>query len=216
MGDYLKAIGAVLKKVDKALPIRAGVANIDIIRGYLGLLVQGKGHFDAIENHRGDKFYSHALGIELLASSPTLRQRMYAQASSLSEQVPAMIEKLLRSHRPDFDVLPCGCLAVDTDIFAMDNGGTANECVERTYYGRASRGDWFLNVRDLEGQDVCRLNRWSLDRTIKGGAAAAIVRGAAANEIAISDNPKSGSYPVAGSDFGSLNRPTVGAILALT
>ena len=57
VGDYLKAIGAVLKKVDKALPIRAGVANIDIIRGYLGLLVQGKGDFDAVENHRGDKFY---------------------------------------------------------------------------------------------------------------------------------------------------------------
>jgi len=33
------------------------VANIDIIRGYLGLLVQGKGDFDAVENHRGDKFY---------------------------------------------------------------------------------------------------------------------------------------------------------------
>jgi len=37
--------------------------------------VQGKSDFDAIENHRGDKFYKHALGIELLPSSPTLRQR---------------------------------------------------------------------------------------------------------------------------------------------
>ena len=124
----------------------------------------------------------------MLASSPTLRQRMHAQASSLSEHVPALIETLLRSHRLDYGVLPCGWLAVDTDIFAMDNGGTANECVERTHHGRPSQGDWFLNVRDLEGQDVGRLNRWGLDLMIEGGAAAAIVRSAAAHEIAISDN----------------------------
>ena len=56
----------------------------DIVRSYLGLLVQGKSDFDAIENHRGEEFYKQALGITLLPSSPTLRQRMDAQASALS------------------------------------------------------------------------------------------------------------------------------------
>ena len=135
VGDYLKTIVPVLKRVDKALPVRAGVANSDIVRSYVGLLVQGKSDFDAIENYRLDKFYKHSLGIELLASSPTLRQRMDAQASSLSEHVPTMIETLLKSHRPDYGVLPCGWLAVDIDTFAMDNGGTAKEGVGRTYAG---------------------------------------------------------------------------------
>jgi len=135
VGGYLKTVEPVLKRVDKALPVRAGVANSDIVRSYVGLLVQGKSDFDAIENYRGDKFYKQSLGIELLASSPTLRQRMDAQASPLSEHVPAMIETLLKSHRPDYGVLPCGWLAVDIDTFAMDNGGTAKEGVGRTYAG---------------------------------------------------------------------------------
>ena len=135
VGDYVKTIAAVLKRLDKALPVRAGVANSDIVRSYLGLLVQGKSDFDAIENYRGDKFYKQSLGIELLASSPTLRQRMDAQAQALSGYVPAMIESLLKSHRPDYGVLPCGWLAVDIDTFAMDNGGTAKEGVGRTYAG---------------------------------------------------------------------------------
>ena len=135
VGDYLKTIEPVLKRLDKALPVRAGVANSDILRSYVGLLVQGKSDFDAVENYRGDKFYKQSLGVELLASSPTLRQRMDAQASSLSEHVPAMIETLLKSHRPDYGVLPCGWLAVDIDTFAMDNGGTSKEGVGRTYAG---------------------------------------------------------------------------------
>ena len=106
VGDYLKTIELMLKRVDKALSVRAGVANIDIVRSYVGLLVQGKSDFDAIENYRLDKFYKQSLGIELLASSPTLRQRMDAQAPALSEYVPAMIESLLKSHRPDYGVLP--------------------------------------------------------------------------------------------------------------
>ena len=83
----------------------------------------------------GDKFFKGALGIELLASSPTLRQRMDAKASAMFEHVPGMIEALLGSQRPDYGVLPCGWLPLDMDTFAMDNGGTAKEGVGRTYAG---------------------------------------------------------------------------------
>ena len=135
VGDYLKTLAPVLANLDKALPVRCGVMSSDIVRSYLGLLVQGKSDFDAIENHRGDKFYKHSLGIGLLPASPTLRQRMDAQAGALGEHVSAMIETLLKGHRPDYGVLPCGWLAVDIDTFAMDNGGTAKQGVGRTYAG---------------------------------------------------------------------------------
>jgi hypothetical protein len=75
VGQYLKAVQPVLGRLDAALPVKGGVANSDIVRSYLGLLVQGKSDFDAIENFRGDTFYKQALGIGLLPSSPTLRQR---------------------------------------------------------------------------------------------------------------------------------------------
>ena len=58
------------------------------------------------------------LGITLLPTSPTLRQRMDAQASALSQHVLPMIETLLTHRAPDYGVLPCGWLAVDIDTFA--------------------------------------------------------------------------------------------------
>jgi len=135
VGQYLQAVQPVLGRLDAALPVKGGVANSDIVRSYLGLLVQGKSDFDAIENFRGDAFYKQALGIGLLPSSPTLRQRMDARASEMFDFAAPMIETLLSGQRPDYGVLPCGWLPLDVDTFAMDNGGTAKEGVGRTYAG---------------------------------------------------------------------------------
>jgi Transposase DDE domain group 1 len=134
-GHYLKGMAPVFKQIDNALPIRGGVATSDIVRSYLGLLVQGKSDFDAIENFRGDAFFKQALGIEQLPSSATLRQRMDARASDLFGFTSPLIETLLTSARPDYGVLPCGWLPLDIDTFPMDNGDTAKEGVGRTYSG---------------------------------------------------------------------------------
>jgi len=135
VGHMLSAVGPVLGRIDAAVPVKGGVANSDIVRSYLGLLTQGKSDFDAVENFRGDTFFKQALGIGLLPSSPTLRQRMDARSSELFDFVPPMIETLLASQRPDWGVLPCGWLALDVDTFAMDNSGTAKQGVGRTYAG---------------------------------------------------------------------------------
>jgi len=110
VGHHLKRLSAVFKRIDGALGVRSGVSTSDILRSYIGLLVQGKSDFEAIENFRGDKFYKAALGIELLPSSPTLRQRMDARAAELFDYVPELIEALLRSARPDYGMPPCGGL----------------------------------------------------------------------------------------------------------
>ena len=135
VGHYLAALQPVFGRLDAALPVKSGVANSDIVRSYVGLLAQGKSDFDAIENFRGDTFYKQALGIVLLPSSPTLRQRMDAKAVELFDFVPSMIESLLAGQSPDYGVLPCGWLPLDIDTFAMDNGGTVKEGVGRTYAG---------------------------------------------------------------------------------
>ena len=135
VGHYLKALTPQWAKLDGVLPVRCGVSNSDVLRSYLGLLVQGKSDFDAVENFRGDQFFKEALGIGLLPSSPTLRQRLDAQAGAMFEHVPGMIERLLVSQRPDYGVLACGWLPLDVDTFAMDNGGTSKEGVGRTYAG---------------------------------------------------------------------------------
>ncbi|HNK19640.1 IS1380 family transposase [Niveibacterium sp.] len=135
VGHHLSRLAPVLGRIDAALPVRTGVATSDIVRAYVGLLVQGKSDFDAIENYRGDTFYKQSLGISLLASSATLRQRMDAAAAPLLEHAPALIETLLAQARPEFGTLACGWLPLDIDAFVMDNSDTAKQGVGRTYTG---------------------------------------------------------------------------------
>ena len=135
VGHHLQRLAAVFKRIDTALPVRMGVASSDIVRSYLGLLVQGKSDFDAIENFRGDTFFKQSLGIALLPSSPTLRQRMDSGAARLFDHVPDLIETLLARSGAELGLLPSGWLPLDVDTFAMDNSGTAKDGVGRTYAG---------------------------------------------------------------------------------
>jgi hypothetical protein len=132
VGHHLRRLDSVFKRMDAALPVRGGVASNDIVRSYLGLLAQGKIDFDAIENFRGDAFYQDSLGIGLLPSSATLRQRMDSGAGPLAGFAVALIETLLAGARSEFGVLACGWLPLDIDVFAMDNSATAKEGVGRT------------------------------------------------------------------------------------
>ena len=138
VGKYLKRIN-LNALVDPAFPVRSGVANSEILKSYLGLLCLGKNDFDAIENFRSDAFFMRALGLRGVPSSPTLRQRLDANASSWFDLAAQMNQKLLSSRingKPiDFGALECGYTPVDLDTFAMDNGGTKKELVGRTYAG---------------------------------------------------------------------------------
>src|SRR6478609_4977699 len=42
VGHHLNRLASVFKRIDSALPVKNGVANSDILRSYLGLLVQGQ------------------------------------------------------------------------------------------------------------------------------------------------------------------------------
>jgi hypothetical protein len=119
--------------------VRSGVSNSDILKSYLALLCLGKSDFDAIENFRGNAFFIRALGLGVVPSSPTLRQRMDVHAPSWFELAPQMNQALLGSRingQPiDFGALACGYTPVDLDTFAMDNSSTKKELVGRTYAG---------------------------------------------------------------------------------
>ena len=138
VGQYLKRIN-VPALIDPAYPVRSGVANSDLLKSYLGLLCLGKNDFDAIGSFRDNKFFMRALGLRAVPSSPTLRQRLDANAASWFDLAAQLNRALLGSRiagKPiDFGALPCGYTPVDLDTFAMDNSGTAKELVGRTYAG---------------------------------------------------------------------------------
>ena len=139
VGQYFKRLG-IKQRIDREFPIgKGGIANSDILQSYLGLLVQGKNDFDAIEAFRGDEFFSRALGVQATPSSPTLRQRMDSHAPSwfglADEFNAALLSATYNGQAVDLGALPCGYMALDWDTFVMNNEGTQKEAVGRTYQG---------------------------------------------------------------------------------
>ncbi len=139
VGQYMKRLG-ISAGVDRKFPVGVGgIANSDILKSYLGLLVQGKNDFDAIEAFRGGDFFARALGVGLVPSSSTLRQRMDSHAASwfeLAEEFNlALLSAKYATGPVDFGALPCGYMPVDWVTFVMNNSGTQKEAVGRTYQG---------------------------------------------------------------------------------
>ena len=139
VGQYFKRLG-INQRIDPKFPISGkGISNSDILKSYLGLLVQGKNDFEAIEAFRGDAFFSRSLSIGTVPSSPTLRQRMDTHSADwfeLAEELNvALLSAKYAGQAVDFGALPCGYMPVDWDTFLMDNSGTKKEDVGRTYQG---------------------------------------------------------------------------------
>ena len=118
------------------MPVR-GMASNDIPRSYLGSLVPAESDFAAIAKLRGDAFCKQSLGIRLLLSSPTTRQRMHSVAPALSKRLLPVVERRLHAHAPQHGVLRSAWLPLDIDTSIMDNRGTVKEGVECTYTGVA-------------------------------------------------------------------------------
>lgn len=139
VGQYLQRLN-LGKAFDHRYPMAKGsIANSDILKSYLGLLVQGKNDFEAIEAFRGDAFFTKALGIASVASCSTLRQRFDTNAPDWLCLADTLNETLLSGsyagRTVDFGALPCGYMPMDWDTFVMNNDGSQKEAVGRTYQG---------------------------------------------------------------------------------
>ena len=158
VGKYLKRVN-VNALIDPIFPVRSGVANSEILKSYLALLCLGKSDFDAIESFRNNAFFKRALGLGVVPSSPTLRQRMDTHAASWFDLAPQMNQLLLSSRingQPiDFGSLQCGYTPLDLDTFAMDNGGTKKELVGRTYAGVEVFSNPSMSLKDSAVVSCC-------------------------------------------------------------
>lgn len=140
VGQYLKRYAQIDQVIDPRFPINGsgGIASSSLIKAYIGLLCTGKSDFDAIESLRQDAFFRDAMGLASVPSSPTLRQRMDTLAAAGDAALSALDdanERLLRRAKPTLTPLATGHLALDFDVFTLDNSGTAKEGVGRTYMG---------------------------------------------------------------------------------
>lgn len=165
VGLSLHRFTRLSKSLRTAIPLRHGIAHSDVVKSYLGQLCLGKSDFDAVENVRADRYFKESLGIGRVPSAARLRQRMDEHAKDL---LPVLyetgIEFLVKAKVP-VSPLSMGYVALDIDVFPMDNSGTRKEGVSRTYKGMdgyapiaAYLGEegWCLACELREGQQHCQ------------------------------------------------------------
>ncbi len=115
------------------------ISHGDVGFSYIGLLCQGKNDFDHIEAHREDDFFRRAMGVRVVPSSPTLRQRLDEAAGQAGWEAILREESaqmLARKARPTaVTVGDRALIPLDIDVSPWDNSGTKKEGVSRTYHG---------------------------------------------------------------------------------
>ena len=124
-----------LTKTARTVAKRHGIPNIELIRTYLGLITLGKSDFEAVEPVRTDPFFKSALGIKQSPSSARLRQRFDEDAQGLTPLLDDASVEFLQSVEAPVSPLAMGHVALDMDVFPMDNSQTHKEGVSYTYKG---------------------------------------------------------------------------------
>ena len=134
VGHYLNQ-QTTLSKTSRSISKRHGIANIDLIRTYLGLICLGKSDFEAVEQARHDPFFKAAMGIKQSISSARLRQRFDEDAHNLIPLLDAASVEFMKNADVPINALSTGHVPLDIDVFPMDNSNTKKEGVSYTYKG---------------------------------------------------------------------------------
>ena len=164
VGACVNKLCSLPKKARKAFPVSPGSTGIgldDILRSYIGLLALGQSDYEAVTNRRKDDYFRQALGIGRVPSAETLRQRLDEVASSLRPLADACSVEFLKKAQVAITPLDTGHVALDCDVFAMDNSNTKKQGVSRIYNGEdgyapmaayLGREGWCLELELREGK----------------------------------------------------------------
>ena len=145
----------------------AQIPNGDIVLSYIGLLVQGKVPFEAVNEMKSDpEYYHYALGLKKgIPSAETLRQRLDAIGNSLRKQLLDANVKLLLTHGVLPSAISKGLILLDIDVTPLDNSKSHKEGVSRTYKGHDGYAPivaylgtegFMVNVELREGKQHCQ------------------------------------------------------------
>ena len=138
------------------------IADIDILRSYLGLLCLGKSDFQAITGMRDDDFFQQALGIGRVPSTERLRQRLdEAAADGLIPLVFRSSQSMLKQLGVKVSGYADGLVPLDVDVFPQNNSNTRKEGVSRTY----KKFDGYAPIAAYLGME-----RWCLEVELRPGS----------------------------------------------
>ena len=109
------------------------ISHGEVATAMIGLICVGKPDFDAIEAFRDDPFFIQSLGLDSVASSPTLRQRLDSAKGAFNDIILEESAGVVGRLAPA--ITPChgNLVAVDIDVSPFDNSKTRKEGVSWTY-----------------------------------------------------------------------------------
>ena len=124
--DLGRHVGRVAKGSDH-------IAEIDILRSYLGLLCLGKCNYQAIAAMREDGYFKQARGIGRIPSAERLRQRLDEAGGDLVPVINRSSRTMVKRLNAPISGYRNGLVPLDVDVFPQDNSNTKKEDVSRTY-----------------------------------------------------------------------------------
>lgn len=133
------------------LKVGAGIPAIshgDNVLAMVGLLCMGKSDFEAINafEEESDEFFRRAMGMKMVPSEPTLRQRLdqlgahdLAAGTPTEARVRTILREesadMVRRHAPKLTACYQDWIPLDSDVSPFDNSNTKKEQVSYTYKG---------------------------------------------------------------------------------
>jgi len=109
------------------------ISTADTLLTMTGLLCLAKPDFDAVEQFREDEYFQRCLGLPVVPSEATLRQRMDETGLSVRDAILAASASLVKKRGKK--LTPCfkSYIPLDADVSPFDNSGTRKEGVSCTY-----------------------------------------------------------------------------------
>ena len=109
------------------------ISHGEVAKAMIGLICLGKPDYDAIELFRDDPFFLQSLGLKIVPSSPTLRQRLDSAKGAWSEIILNESARLVKKLAPMITPSHGDLVAIDIDVSPFDNSETKKEGVSWTY-----------------------------------------------------------------------------------
>lgn len=170
----LALVGQLLSKTEMAARLnsvalpktkRPEITHAENVYSMVALLCMGKPDFDAIEEYRGDEFFTGSVGVKRVPSSPTLRQRIEMAEGRFDRIILEESARLLK--KMEVKLTPCRGehLPLDIDVSPFDNSGTKKEGVSYTYkefngycpaFAYLGEEGYLVNALLKEGKDHCQ------------------------------------------------------------
>ncbi|MEJ5349051.1 MAG: IS1380 family transposase, partial [Desulfosoma sp.] len=132
VGHLINGSTDLCQRLEKEVPGRPVISHADVVKTYVGLLCLGKSDFEAAEGVVCDDWFKEALDIEKVPSQETLRQRFDKHARVFERLAGAASVELLERAQVPVTPLSTGDVALDLDVFCLDNSDTKKQGVSRT------------------------------------------------------------------------------------